>query len=164
MSTTLSLRPATADDLAELHRIRTLAFAPVFDSFRSLVGEEIAPIAFATAEAEQGHHLDEICQSQSGHQVFCVVEADEILGFVGFKVDPAKRTGELGLNAVAPAHCGRGIGTWMYGQMLAKMKALGAEVVEVGTGADESHAPARRAYEKAGFRHRVPGVHLYLKL
>ena len=164
MPPSLALRPFAPADLAELHRIREAAFAPVFASFRALVGEEIAAVAFASAEAEQGKHLDEICAEGAGHHVFAVVEDAGIVGFVAFSVDADRRMGELGLNAVHPDHAGQGIGTWMYAEALARMKALGAEVVEVGTGADPSHAPARRAYQKVGFHAAVPGVHFYRTL
>lgn len=160
----LVLRPFRPDDLPVLHRIREAAFAPVFESFRALVGAEVASVALADAEGEQGRHLDEIAAEASGHRLL-VVEADgEVAGFVAFKVDPAKRSGEIGLNAVHPDFAGRGIGTWMYGEALARMKALGAEVAEVGTGGDPSHAPARRAYAKAGFGPAIPSLHLYRRL
>ena len=164
MSAELTLRSIRPDDLPELHRIRRLAFAPIFESFRSLVGEEIAPIAFAAAEEEQARHLDEICAPGSGHHVLAAIEDGEMVGFVSFSVDAIKRTSELGLNAVAPAQAGRGIGPWMYETVLVRMKELGAEVVEVGTGGDPAPAPARRAYEKAGFSRSIPGVHYYRKL
>ena len=161
MPPSLALRPFEPADLAELRRIREAAFAPVFASFRALVGEEIAAIAFASAEAEQGEHLDEFCAEGSGHHVFAVTHDTGIVGFVAFSVDADRRMGELRLNAVHPDHAGRGIGTWMYAEALARMKALGAEAVEVGTGADPSHAPARRAYQRAGFVAAIPGVHFY---
>ena len=164
MRPSLTLRRAAADDLPGLHRIREAAFAPVFTSFRSLVGEEIATIAFVSAEAEQGKHLDEICAEGSGHHVFAVMAGDETIGFVSFRIDAETRIGELGLNGVHPDHCGQGVGTWMYEQALVRMKALGAEVVEVGTGGDAAHAPARRAYEKAGFTAAIPSVHYYRTL
>lgn len=159
-----SLRPFAPADLPALHRIREASFASVFASFRALVGEEIAALAFAAAEAEQGKHLDDICSEGSGHHVFSVVADEEIVGFVSFSIDAGKRMGELGLNAVHPDHAGQGVGTWMYEEALGRMKDLGAEVVEVGTGGDAAHARARRAYEKAGFLAGIPGVHLYRKL
>lgn len=160
----LSLRSVTPADLPELHRIRAAAFAPVFDSFREAVGAKIAEVAFAAAELEQAKHLDEICAEGAAHQVFGVIEDDEMIGFVSFSVDAEKKMGELGLNAVHPDHAGRGVGTWMYAEALARMKALGAEVAEVGTGGDAAHAPARRAYEKAGFLAGIPSVQLYKRL
>jgi GNAT superfamily N-acetyltransferase len=76
-------------------------------------------------------------------------------------MDAAKRIGEIGLNAVHPAHAGQGIGTEMYDYALARMKEAGMTVATVGTGGDPSHAPARRAYEKAGFGPAIPSVYMY---
>ena len=65
------------------------------------------------------------------------------------------------MNAVHPEHAGRGIGTWMYEQAMARMRAHGMALATVGTAGDASHAPARRAYEKAGFGAGLPSVYLY---
>lgn len=172
-----SLRAFDEADLPALHRVREAAFAPVFASFRSIVGAEIAAIAFARAEVDQGTHLDEICANGSGHQVLVVSASASpeaggagahggatVVGFVAFSVDSAARTGEIGLNAVHPDWAGRGIGTWMYQEALSRMKAAGAAVATVGTGGDSSHAAARRAYAKAGFGPAVPSLHLYRAL
>jgi len=69
--------------------------------------------------------------------------------------------GEIGLNAVHPDHAGQGIGAAMYEKVMAKMKAAGTVLATVGAGGDPSHAPARRAYEKAGFGPALPSVYLY---
>ena len=51
----------------------------------------------------------------------------------------------------------------MYRHVLDVMSARGAKYATADTGADPSHAPARRAYEKAGFV-AVPTVHYFTKL
>lgn len=147
-----------------LQAIRAAAFAPVFASFRAIVGPYIAAVALAHAEADQARLLDDICAEGSGHHVLVARVDGEIAGFVSFTVDAGPRMGELGLNAVHPDHAGRGIGAFMYGEALAGMKALGARAVEVGVGGDPSHAPARRAYEKAGFGPAIPSLSLYRSL
>ena len=149
------------DDLPALQRIRRAAFAPVFRSFREIVGAEIADIAFRNADAEQEKLLDDLCLPGSGHEMWVATAGEEIVGFVSFTIDTDKRTGEIGLNAVRPDHGGKGIGTWMYEHAIARMKERGVKLVTVGTGGDPSHAPARRAYEKAGFGPAIPSVHLY---
>ena len=156
-----AIRPYDPVDLPTLQRIRRAAFEPVFRSFRDLVGNEIAAIAFGHADAEQAKHLDEICTAGSGHHVLVLTVGGEIAGFVSFSIDSAKRTGEIGLNAIDPIHAGQGLGTWMYGQVLTRMKDLGMKLAAVGTGGDPSHAAARRAYEKAGFGPAIPSVYLY---
>ncbi|HWT11219.1 MAG TPA: GNAT family N-acetyltransferase [Allosphingosinicella sp.] len=161
MARGLAVRPFQPDDLPSLQRIRAAAFAPVFASFRALVGGEIAAIAFADADAEQARLLEGIAARDSGHRLRIAAVDGMPVGFVAFTVDPASRTGEIGLNAVHPDFAGRGIGTRLYEEALAEMKTLGAALATVGTGGDPSHAPARRAYAKAGFGPGVPSVHLY---
>ena len=61
-----AIRAFESPDLPALQAIRKAAFEPVFKSFREIVGEDIARIAFAHADAEQAKLLDGICQAQSG--------------------------------------------------------------------------------------------------
>lgn len=156
-----TIRAFDPGDLAAMQRIREAAFAPVFQSFRDIVGEPIAALAFAEADAQQSTLLDTICGAGSGHHVLVVAVRDEIVGFVSFTIDPGRRVGEIGLNAVHPTHAGRGIGTDMYQHVMARMRERGIGLATVGTGGDPSHAPARRAYEKAGFGPALPSVSLY---
>ena len=156
-----NIRPFEPGDLPAMQLIRKAAFEPVFRSFREIVGEQIATLAFAHADAEQAKLLDDICAADSGHRVLVVTIGDEIVAFVSFTIDARNSTGEIGLNAVHPAHAGRGLGTAMYEHVLARMKELGMVLATVGTGGDPSHAPARRAYEKAGFGPAIPSIYLY---
>lgn len=158
------IRPFEPRDLPRLHEIRAAAFAPVFASFRSLVGDRIAPVAFGAAEAEQGALLDSICAPNSGKEMYVVECAGEIAGFCAIGFDPKSRLGEIELNAVHPDHQGRGVGSFLYDFALRRMKEAGMIAATVGTGGDASHAPARRAYEKAGFGPALPTVYLYKSL
>ncbi len=83
------------------------------------------------------------------------------MGFVAVSLDKETRVGEIGLNAVHPDLSGRGIGTRLYRHAIEVMKAAGMKVASVGTGGDPSHAPARRAYEKAGFGPAIPSIWMY---
>lgn len=89
---------------------------------------------------------------------------DEIVGFVSVRLDGERQVGEIGLNAVDPARAGEGIGTAMYEHAVAHMRQAGMKVATVGTGGDPSHAPARRAYRKAGFDIEVPSMWMYRKI
>ena len=164
MTEDLSIRPFEPADLPRLHEIREAAFAPVFRSFRQIVGEAIAPVAFAAAEREQGEHLDSLCRPESEHELFVVELGAELVAFCAVKADRETGIGEIDLNAVDPGRQGRGIGTWMFARALERLKAAGMQVATVGTGGDASHAPARRAYEKAGFGPGIPSVYLYRTL
>ena len=164
MIETCSIRAFEPGDLPRLHEIREAAFAPVFASFRQIVGEAIASVALAAAEQEQAELLDRICGAESEHEVFVVECRSEIVAFCAVKADRDSGVGEIDLNAVHPDWQGRGIGTWMYGHALERLKAAGMRVATVGTGGDASHAPARRAYQKAGFDVGIPSVYMYRSL
>ncbi len=161
---TFVIRPFAPDDLTSLHAVRTAAFAPVFASFRAIVGPEIAALGLATAEAEQGALLDAIARPDSGHVIAVAEAAGAIVGFVSWKCDAASKIGESTLNAVHPDQGGQGIGTALYTHALAALNSAGMALATVGTGGDPSHAPARRAYEKVGFSTHLPSIYMYRKL
>lgn len=158
------IRAYAPADLLALHTIRTAAFAPVFASFRSIVGPEIAALGLATAEQEQGDLLDAIARPDSGHTLAIAETNGAPVGFVSWKPSIAPGVGEITLNAVHPDHGGKGIGTALYEHALAALKAVGMQLATVGTGGDPSHAPARRAYEKAGFSVHLPSIYMYRTL
>ena len=160
------IRAYAPSDLPTLHTIRAAAFAPVFASFRNIVGPEIAALGLATAEQEQADLLDAIARPDSGHVIaVAVAEADSaIAGFVSWKPNIAPGIGEITLNAVHPDHGGAGIGTALYEHAIAALKAAGMQLATVGTGGDPSHAPARRAYAKAGFSVHIPSIYMYRRL
>jgi ribosomal protein S18 acetylase RimI-like enzyme len=154
----LQLRPAASADVQRLQAIRRASFAPVFESFRALLGDEIYELAQRRQDEAQGDLLASLLAGGSGWSVYAASIGAEIVGFVSVQIDLETRVGEIGLNAVDPSHAGRGIGTAMYEFALARMREAGMKVATVSTGGDSSHAPARRAYRKAGFDVQIPGV------
>ena len=105
------IRAYAPDDLATLHAIRAAAFAPVFASFRDIVGPEIATLGLATAEQEQAELLDAIAKPDSGHGIAVAEVNSAITGFVSWKPSIAPGIGEITLNAVHPHYGGKGVGT-----------------------------------------------------
>jgi hypothetical protein len=53
MTMNVALRPFDASDLEAIQRMRAVAFEPVFRSFRTIVGDRVAALAFERADAEQ---------------------------------------------------------------------------------------------------------------
>ena len=152
------MRPAQPEDTPRLEAIRVAAFAPVFASFRSILGDEIYDAAQAREDDAQGDLLESLLTADSAWEVYVATRGDEIVGFVSAQLDRETLVGEIGLNAADPSHAGKGIGTEMYDFAVARMKEAGMTVATVATGGDPSHAPARRAYEKAGFSVEIPSV------
>jgi GNAT superfamily N-acetyltransferase len=158
MRSSVTLTPARVDQLPILDEIRKAAFAPVFASFRSLLGDEVYELAQKREDDKQGDLLASLIQPDSGWEVYVAEHERAVVGFVAIKLDRTTTMGEIGLNAVHPSHAGKGFGTAMYDFALARMKEAGMRVATVATGGDPSHAPARRAYEKAGFDRVIPSV------
>lgn len=156
--TPLDLAPARLDQLPILDEIRQAAFAPIFASFRSLLGDELYRLAQAREDEAQGALLVSLLQPDSGWEVYTATQTGEIAGFVAVRLNHETKIGEVGLNAVHPKFAGRGLGTAMYEFAVERMKQAGMRVATVATGGDDSHAPARRAYSKAGFDAVVPSV------
>lgn len=154
----LTIRPAEKADLPRLHEIRLAAFAPVFASFRNLLGDEIYDLAQARDDNAQGNLLESLLADCSGWEVFTANLDGEAVGFFSVRANAETSVGEIGLNAVHPDHAGKGIGTQMYALALERLKEAGMRVATVSTGGDASHAAARRAYEKAGFNTHIPSV------
>ena len=158
------LRLSQVSDLPHIEEIRQVAFSPVFESFQSILGKEIYDLAQAKDDNAQGELLASFLKADSGWKVYVAEIIGKIVGFVSIKLDPDTKVGEIGLNAVHPDYANQGIGTAMYEFAVAKMKEAGMRVATVSTGGDPSHAPARRAYRKAGFVVGIPSVWLCRKL
>ena len=156
----ISFRKAEVKDHPLLESLRLEAFAPISASFRKILGDEIYELAQKREDEEQSEILASMFSYDSKWHLY-VAEIDrEIIGFVSIQINSETLVGEIGLNAVMPSHSGLGIGTKMYDFANAEMKAAGMRVATVATGGDDSHAPARRAYEKSGFNVQIPSVWL----
>jgi len=162
--TDVTMRPAEPGDHSRLEAVREAAFAPVFASFRSLLGDDLYDRVQAREDEAQKDLLASLVAPGSGWEVHVAGIAGTAAGFVSIRMERETRVGEIGLNAVHPDHAGRGIGTAMYQFAVARMKDAGMQAATVSTGADASHLPARRAYEKAGFTAQIPSVWMCRRL
>lgn len=157
----LNIRPSAPEDFHVLDAIRAAAFAPVFASFRSLVGAPIAAAAFHSAEREQQDHLSNLLKPGDGRIMLVAEKSGVARGFCAVSWNAETGIGEIGLNAVHPSTQRHGIARRLYTAALDRMRDEGMRVALVGTGGDESHASARAAYGAAGFTAAVPSLHLY---
>ena len=158
------IRGASAGDATRLEEVRWVAFAPVFASFRSILGEDIYNLAQMREDQAQAGYLASLLAAGSDWEVYAAERAGSVVGFVSVRLSLDTSVGEIGLNAVHPDWAGEGIGTEMYRFAIERMREAGMRVATVSTGGDPSHAPARRAYEKAGFNLGIPSIWLWQKL
>jgi ribosomal protein S18 acetylase RimI-like enzyme len=155
------IRPFKYNDMNDLITLTLLAFEPIFISFEKILGSRIYEIIYPDWRKRQTEGVEKI--SQDNKISLWVAEVDEkVVGYIAFEIyDDA--TAEVQLLAVHPEYQNHGIGTQLNTFVLQKMKANGIKLVIVSTGGDESHAPARRSYEKAGYT-ALPLVKYYQAL
>ena len=88
-------------------------------------------------------------------------EDGRVIGYATFYWAPEDRIGEVGNNAVLPAFRGRGIGLALIAETIRIMREWGAEILRVTT--FEHDHPARRIYEKLGFREIARSIHFTMR-
>jgi ribosomal protein S18 acetylase RimI-like enzyme len=159
-----AIRALEPGDVEAVVAIAVAAWEPIYAEFHRRMGDELFATACPNWQAEKGRQVRHACEPDSPALV-CVAERDgEVVGFVTFRADERSGIGEIGNNAVRPDCQRQGIATALYRHALDRMRALGMRFARVGTGLDPSHAPARRAYEKAGFDVELPSVTYYRRL
>lgn len=93
-----------------------------------------------------------------GAESFVAERKGEVIGFCSYVIDQERSRGTVGYNGVARDHQGSGIGSAMLDFVLSGIRAEGMEHAVVIVADNDEHAPARRNYEKHGFR-RLTGYH-----
>ena len=156
------IRHATEADLDQVGEIARQAWRPIHDSFREILGAEMHLDLYTNWEAKKEAQVRRQWENHPDwFRVAASVETELIVGFITFRIDAAKSMGTISNNAVALEVQGEGIGTLMYNYVLDLFREYGLKYASVTTGLDEGHAPARRAYEKAGFDIARPDVTYY---
>ena len=158
MDTEIKFLIANKEDIDSLEEIRKRAFQPIFDSFRSILGDTIYEYAQLPGDLAQKDYLRSLFDEDSVWKMWKVMGNEKIIGFVSIRIDEKTQVGEIGLNAIDPDDSKKGIGTQMYSFAVDIMKKAGMKVATVSTGGDPSHLPARKAYRKAGFLVEIPSV------
>ncbi|MEU9833497.1 GNAT family N-acetyltransferase [Streptosporangium sp. NPDC048047] len=158
------IRPFVQHDLARLTELTIETFGPFYeDHFRPLVGEVVFATQHGTWRDDYREQVAEL-HDPSRHRYVALAEVDDaIVGYVAWSVDQARRNGAVTHLAVSAGHRRHHTGTALCEHAFGEMRALGAEVVEIGTGGDPFHAPARALYEKLGCT-PLPVVVYYRKL
>ena len=159
----LNIRPVCDNDVDDVVQISLLAWAPVFESFEQILGPDIYPILYPDWKKSQQQAVESVCRREDMTEVWVAEFDGRVVGFIAYQLDRKTETGEVTLLAVLPECQNRGIGTELNKFALGKMQESGMKMARVDTGGDQSHAPARRSYEKAGYR-PLPLVRYYKNL
>ncbi len=161
MQNEVKIVPAREEHIEAACDIAIAAWTPIREIFRRDLGDEIYESQFT---GWQKVKRDGIAQGLRAGRGYIALVGDTVAGFIHYRVDEETKTGEICGNAVNPEIRGMGIGPKMYEFVLDKMREEGMLYATVNTGLDDGHAPARRAYEKAGFSAHLPSIRYYQKL
>jgi GNAT superfamily N-acetyltransferase len=147
----VQIRPYTLADHDAVIQLSILAWEPVFLAWQRILGPDLYPIAiYPDWRIGQSEVVEKVIAIEHMHTWVADVEG-VVAGFVCYECNDESKVGEVQLLAVHPGYQNHGIGTQLNLFALQKLKEGGMQLAVVGTGGDEGHAPARRAYEKAGY-------------
>jgi len=159
----MHIRSFQPSDLPALIDLTIEVFGPFYEqSFRSMVPPDVFVHQHGSWADDYRASVPEL-HDPSAHKHVVAAETDtgEIVGYVGWVIDPKRRHGEIDTVAVRESARGKGIGRALCEHAMGRMREQGVEVVELGTGGDGLYAPARALYESLGF-HLVP-VAVYMR-
>ena len=159
----LTIGPARQDEMDAVCAIAQTAWEPIHDVMVQSLGDDLHEAVSPDWRERKAAQIRKQYQN-APEWVLVVRDEDLVLGFVTFAIDQEKSLGTIRNNAVGKAFQGRGIATAMYRHVLEMFRESGLRYASVTTGLDPGHAPARKAYEKAGFNLRREDVTYYQRL
>lgn len=148
----MHVRPFAQSDLPRLIELTIETFRPFYEGYvLPLFGEELFQAHHGQWEQDYRDEVPTLNDPPAGRHV-AVAEVDQtIAGYVAWKIGERTDHGEIDLLAVSSSHRRQRAGRELCLHAIAQMKAVGVEVVEIGTGSDPFHAAARGLYESLGF-------------
>ena len=164
------IRPLLPSDVEAVVEIAVAAWQPIFVFYRQTMGDELFWSAHQHWQHEKARQVRNACAAGSS-AIVAVAElpaeghaAARVVGFCTCYANSTTVIGEIGNNAVHPDWQGQGIAPRLYEYAFERLRERGMRYVRVRTGGDPAHAPARRAYQKAGFGISLPHVEYYREL
>jgi len=151
-TTAMKIRPYEERDLEGVVRLSLKAWAPVFRSMEAAMDAQVYRHFFRPSwRVTQQEAVEAACRDEAT-RVWVADNDGFVAGFVALKFDQESKMGEIYMVAVDPDCQKQGIGEALTHFSLEQFKQAGMVVAMVETGGDPGHAPARRTYEKTGFR------------
>jgi ribosomal protein S18 acetylase RimI-like enzyme len=158
----VQINPYDSSHLDAVVRLSLRAWSPVFDSLKEALDADVYQTFYPDGwRVSQEKSVRDACAS-ADMKLWIAIEAGTVAGFVAIRFHEGK-LGEIYMIAVDPDYQRRGIAMALTDFAVERMKEAGMEIAMVETGGDPGHAPARAAYQKAGFR-ALPLARYFRKL
>jgi len=156
------MRKYREGDLEQVMAVADAGWRSIRQMSREALGDAVSDILNPDGDA-RSKGLQVKAQIESGRYGIAVCEHEGVIvGFITWSVDGP--VGEICNNAARQGTGLKGIGQTMYRFVLDEFRRAGVRVARVTTGLDWAHAPARRAYERAGFRKHLDFTTYYMEL
>lgn len=127
------------------------SWEPVFERMREFVPAFVYENFYPNGWRErQRDDLARVLDEESDRVLVALV-GDEVAGWVAWRIHSEDSMGEVYVVTVAPEFQRRGLGRSLVECVHERVAAAGMSMVMVETGGDPGHAPARAAYEAAGY-------------
>ena len=147
----IEIREFREGDLEAVVEFSLRAWAPVFASVRDVLGDDIFLRLHPDWKANQENAVRSSCTSDE-RDVFVAVASGRTVGFVAVALNAFhERMGVIDIIGVDPDFQRRGVSSRLTEFATEHMRNRGMDIAVVETGGDPGHAPARAAYETAGF-------------
>ncbi|HUZ42272.1 MAG TPA: GNAT family N-acetyltransferase [Acidimicrobiales bacterium] len=149
-------------DIPKLIAIAIETFEPFYEGYvHPLLGDAVFQHQHGNWRKDYESNIPTLHFPEEG-RIMALAEVEGlIVGFIAWKTGAKEGHGEIYLLAVAPNHRRTNVGRTLCLHVMQEMKSKDVVVVEIGTGGDAFHAPARALYESLGFA-MIP-VAAYLK-
>jgi GNAT superfamily N-acetyltransferase len=162
----IKIRTLTTSDIDTVVGFSLRAWAPVFESFEKVLGKTIYERIYPDWLSIQARAVERVCTDET-YSVWVAEDDGRPVGFVAIvfhnEFHPEPCSGEIDMLAVDPEYQRRGVADALISFALGQMREAGVQLAIIATGGDPGHAPARHAYEKAGFT-AMPQVRYYMAL
>jgi GNAT superfamily N-acetyltransferase len=147
----VEIRAFEDGDLDTLVEFSLRAWEPVFASLREVLGDDLYLRLRPDWRADQVEAVRSSCTSDE-RDVFVAVADERPVGFSAVALNAFhERMGVIDIIGVDPDYQRRGISSQLTEFATEHMRSRGMDIAVVETGGDPGHAPARAAYETAGF-------------
>ena len=147
----IQIRSFSENDIDVIIEFSLRAWTPVFASVRKVLGDDVFLRLHPDWMADQAASVQSSCTS-GDRDVFVAVLDGRPVGFVAVALNAFhERMGVIDIIGVDPEYQRRGISSRLTQVAIDHMRREGMDIAVVETGGDPGHAPARAAYEEAGF-------------
>lgn len=145
------IRAFTHSDTARLTQLTIETFQVFYEgSFRPLVGDAVFDVQHGNWRDDYRRQVPGLHDPEQNKHV-AVAEVDGVVvGYVGWQAEPLRGYGRVEMLVVAADHRRDHVGTALCHHAFSELRRLGVQMVEIGTGGDAFHAPARGLYESLG--------------